>query len=897
MNFERFYRAVHGGQSPFPWQREAARRLVEGDRFDAVDVPTGCGKTALLDAAVFAAAQGGRRRVFFIVDRRVVVDSAYERALKIADALARGAAGEERELAEIAETLGPLQVVRLRGGVHRDVAWVNHPERVTIVLSTVDQVGSRLLFRGYGASAREWHKHAGFVGHDALYLIDEAHISRPFVSMVRDARELGADVEVVEMTATQAGSHDQVLRLGDEDRAHAVLSKRLSAKKLASLKTVAKRGLARELANAAREVGSPGAVVGVVCNTVATARATFSLLERPAKRGGSAAECVLLTGRVRGVERNELLAQWLPRIRAGREASAQPDEGERSPVFVVATQTIEVGADLDFDALVTQAAPLSALRQRFGRLDRLGRHDTTRAVIVASDEDLGDKAAVYGQDIAATWEWLKARVADGVIDFGTSGFEAHLREASAPQEKTPYCPPLTASNLDVFVQTGDLAPEVDPSPWLHGPSRPVTSVQVLWRSDLEMEGPVAQWEERVAMVPPNMGEAVELSLGALRGWLGRGRLPSVADVEGTDVGPSGADDEGGPVGVVWRGPDQVAAAGLSDVRPGDTLILPAAVGGHDAYGWNPASTDPVRDIAELAALETHGAFTVRLSEASTEAWLRAVPREERSDLRPRLRDLFEAGRAYRSAVWDIDEEVGVDEEAKQEARERLLAALQSLDTHPFVQRLGRDPRFDAPASGGCYAVGPAVRDQYGTIQHGARVRLRDHLDAVGARARSVVRAVRGLSEAWREAVGEAAEKHDVGKAYGPFQLMLRGSMAGGGSELLAKSGFRRRSEARDAYEMSGLPKGFRHELASVARLGDAPELVRHLVGAHHGHGRPLFGACEDPTADGQWLGGPGHGWAGMFEALNEAVGPWTLAHLEGIVRAADVQISQEEEGR
>ena len=39
---------------------------------------------------------------------------------------------------------------------------------------------------------------------------------------------------------------------------------------------------------------------------------------------------------------------------------------------VVATQTLEVGIDVDFADLVTELAPASSLAQRFGRVNRLG---------------------------------------------------------------------------------------------------------------------------------------------------------------------------------------------------------------------------------------------------------------------------------------------------------------------------------------------------------------------------------------------------------------------------------------------------------------------------------------------------------------------------------------------
>ena len=120
MSFERFFHAVHGCD-PFPWQQEAARRLVNGETLAAVNVPTASGKTALIDAAIYAAAHGGARRIAFIIDRRVVVDEAFLRAERIAEALQ-----EDRNpvLRTLAERLGPIQVVRLRGGVHGDDDWL-----------------------------------------------------------------------------------------------------------------------------------------------------------------------------------------------------------------------------------------------------------------------------------------------------------------------------------------------------------------------------------------------------------------------------------------------------------------------------------------------------------------------------------------------------------------------------------------------------------------------------------------------------------------------------------------------------------------------------------------------------------------------------------------------------
>src|SRR5262249_47788596 len=114
-------------------------------------------------------------------------------------------------------------------------------------------------------------------------------------------------------------------------------------------------------------------VAGIVVNTVARARETFDALVHEVGDG----HALLLTGRMRPVDRDLLLRRWLPRISIDRDRDV-----EGGPWWVVATQTVEVGANIDFDCLVTESASLDALVQRFGRLNRLGLLNESPAVVV-----------------------------------------------------------------------------------------------------------------------------------------------------------------------------------------------------------------------------------------------------------------------------------------------------------------------------------------------------------------------------------------------------------------------------------------------------------------------------------------------------------------------------------
>jgi CRISPR-associated endonuclease/helicase Cas3 len=309
-------------------------------------------------------------------------------------------------------------------------------------------------------------------------------------------------------------------------------------------------------------------------------------------------------------------------------------------------------------------------------------------------------------------------------------------------------------------------------------------------------------------------------LYALRRW-----SADVADLEGVE----GSEQRGNAPArtcLRWNG-EEAEEIRSDEARPGDTLVLPAAAGGCDRYGWAPRSHEPVTDLGDTRQ-------RVRLHPA----------------LHPELAEEFRALLA--------DEGASADDWRGLALRTGVLA--------------GVPGRVLAYPGGALVLVASESTSQSGL----RKVPLGDHQQAVAARAEALARGS-GLDEDLVAALRRAGAGHDTGKQDPRWQAMVGGD----GSVLLAKG------PGGDTRWLS-LPRGWRHEMASA--LHQKEPLVRHLVGSHHGHGRPTLPAAPDKA-----LWRRLEGWPESWLELQRTYGPWGLAYLETLVRLADWTASAEEQ--
>lgn len=962
--FPAFFRALWGYE-PFTWQAALAQRVLgagESPWPQAIALPTAAGKTACLDVAIYAlaastAAGGARqpRRIFFVVDRRVIVDAAYERACQIAAKLQKP---DDETVAQVArylralagtEDTSPLAAHLLRGGIYRSETWAHSPLQPIVVASTVDQLGSRLLFRGYGRSVHAWPILAGLAGNDALVLLDEAHCAQPFMETLHSVARyrgwaraaLPAPFQVSILSATPPADVQDVFRdtSGEAaDPAHP-LGRRVLATKPARLIEAAKAkgragdgALADVLAVTARELAAdaPRAVV-VFCNRVATARTVAAKL-----RDRHQEDVVLLTGRMRDLDRDDTVSTRLEPLASGKSHGRRLEHR----LFVVATQTLEVGADLDFDALVTECASLDALRQRFGRLNRMGRDIPAQAAVVvrADQAESSDDDPIYGAALAATWQWLRQQAGgEGAVDFGVAALAERL-----PQEEAlvrlcapaDHAPVLLPAHVDMLGQT---EPVPTPSPevalYLHGPARPEADVLLCFRADVDPER-VDESVETLTACPPLAAECVSVPVGLMRRWLDGALTDDVgADVQGALGGETSK--TAGPAGraaIRWRSPEDVEVVSGSDaLRPGDVLVLPADAPDHARLCDLPLGPDgrPRFDLGDRARARMRQQAVLRLHPQVLSEWPQSVARVKLVDLAQTAQSAWDADPdAVRNDLVEALRIAASDEAVPDWAREvaRHLASSQaraSIRLHPLGGFIVDSRRRMAVRIGDAH-LGTALpfTDETDAAASGTvRVPLREHLPGVADFATRFATGC-GLPEPLIHALACAGRLHDLGKADPRFQALLLDGMPWLVGEPLAKSD---RMQAgwkafRAARERAGYPRAGRHELLSVRMAESTPEalpadsvlrdLVLHLVASHHGYCRPFAPVVEDAEPVEVTFALDGHTFAAGsrtgLERLNSGIsdrywrlvrhfGWWGLAWLEAILRLADHRRSEWEQ--
>ena len=589
--FDEQFAALAGFES-LHWQRRLFERFVDGDVPTAVDLPTGLGKTSAMAIWLIARAYGAKlpRRLAYVVDRRAVVDQATEEAEKLRKALEgeakhfdlldeRTRTQAKRVAAELKKRLGigekrKLSISTLRGAHVDNREWLDDPAAPAIIVGTVDMIGSRLLFEGYGVSRKMRPYHAGLIGADTLVVLDEAHLVPPFEALLQSivgrtpefGPRLDSDREIVppfrllslsatgraRTPATDGGVQEAAFRLEVEDFSDQIVQKRLAAKKAVSFVKIddEKDELVEALAQNAWKLSGKGgnpARCLVYCDRREIAERTKRAIEALAagnRKSGTPkfqVDTELFVG-ARRVKERENAKDWLHDhgFLAGSDSPAKP-------TFLIATSAGEVGVDLDADHMVCDLVPWERMVQRLGRVNRRGEGDAT-IVVVHGDEpkpkkpdaptDQEKRQAVGYRSLAILGELpnlgggrdaspgaLRELKLRAVTD---KALGEMIEKATTPE---PLRPALTRPTVDAWSMTSlenhTGRPEV--APWLRGWVEDDQQTTVIWRACLPVRQGMADRpltsiekkdiEEFFEAAPPHESEKLETEAYRVAEWL------------------------------------------------------------------------------------------------------------------------------------------------------------------------------------------------------------------------------------------------------------------------------------------------------------------------------------------------------------------------------------------
>lgn len=915
--FGEFFAALNGGHRPFSWQEEVLDHICEhGVWPERINAPTGSGKSSVVDIHLFAnalAAVGAAprvpRRLCVTVGRRALVDSQATRADKIfgdlKDAL-DDESGEPGILRRVAEALQsfqtrnnekgskPFETGHIRGELSNRNLPVTDISACAIIAATPDMYGSRALFRGYGSTKAARPRETALLTMDTVMVLDEAHMNRQLLHTTQRIAELQKrevnlgvpTLQVVETTATPSTEDSESTTLGVDIEAldssnDKELRERVYSHKELMLRPIDKwdgKPGNRAVVDAAvgaikeflahREAGESSKkayTVGCIVNHVRTAIAIKEALVKN-KVLEKEGEVQLLVGRMRPSDL-EKLQEDHPNLFSTR--------GDESVKVVVATQTLEVGIDVDFADLVTELAPASSLAQRFGRVNRLGRRKDSKVIVIepASGDSVKKDAPPYkAVDLSNAYAWLEVLNGTENPSVNPAAMVKYPPVQSSP-ERLLYQRPEWPDLLEFSRTDENPYDEPDLDLWLHDSLDAETAMGgVIVRDNLPSNTSAAMEILKTSYFAPSDRETFPANLKILQ------EILDYQDEHG--VKPRKFLYRQGEISL-WQDADH-GEENSQSLAPGDVLLL---------------------DTGSVPFTNQGIAVTQR-ELPSTKDKLEAVPFPKSIKLyvyekcADREKDFGEYLGLSPEEVAELLDTQGTDGKKKMIVSELTTEAEDGQEVISWYAVVTDEESVeDSDIAQELVLAGPVLLD--------------DHQNDVAERTRQLAENL-GLAPEFSEALELAAKYHDEGKRDLRFQQMLG---ADPDAEALAKSGHRSVAEAYRARSRSALPRGWRHEQLSALMVAALPEkvgehrdLVLRIIGCSHGHGRFSFahdagfllkeGYLPEGTdyealkEQATRLFNVGY-WDNLMEQTSRTYGPYATAYLEAVERAADAQISRE----
>ncbi|MBX3025230.1 Fic family protein [bacterium] len=867
-DFRRYFARVTGIEAgSYPWQEELAGEPLSSERL--IRIPTGFGKTAgVLSAWLWHRVErdddGWPRRLVWCLPMRVLVE---QTADEVRASL--------RRLALLREGAAPhhgVGVYVLMGGADAG-EWHLHPEDCAVLIGTQDMLLSRALNRGYGSPRARWPMEFGLLNHDALWVMDEvqlmdvglatsgqlhafrreegrkafrpcatwwmsATLQREWLAASPETRGFSETISLTNIAAPARHGHlwedvEKPVRVVEADGA----------------KSVADTVIAAHLE---RGKGKDGPTL-VVLNRVDDACETFEAIQRDRRLQGT--DIRLIHSRFRPHEREAWRREFLDRAFCGRGTDR----------IIVATQVIEAGVDISATVLVTALAPWTSLVQRFGRAARWGG----AADVVIIDPQPADErtAAPYAKsEIDSAREALRH-----LADVSPAALE---RFEDAHRDLLPRLYPYAPKHLllrhevdDLFDTTPDLSgADVDISRFIR--SGEERDLQVFWE-----RVPAGATPEPT--LRPARAALCAVPFLRARDWLcgkeaGKQRAPRLLP---------------GVRAWVWSWLDGIwRPAVRRDLYPGQTVLVAADVGGYSAtMGWSPRSRATVEPVAppalspeELAdsseddealsaypwqTIAVHGQQVGRLAAEFGRTLLPG--REHLLDLAGRWHDLGKRHEAFQGSI------VG----AGRPARRDLAKA-------PNGAWL---PRHQLYPSGG------------GQRRAGFRHELASTLGmfAVLGRHRQDHPALLGRWRELLEAIGQAPAPAATGEA-SPSKLELEIlDLSEDEFDLVAYLVCAHHGKVRVTWHASAADQRAEDDRLRIRGIRDGDVLPPALLAATDGDFCELPASLLDLAPASVGLNPyTGCGWTERVLSLLERHGPFALAWMEAVLRAADQRASR-----